>query len=224
MPRTLRLTGLVNCLALTLLTAAAGAGGATPPVHGAANDTPPHDAQGGPEYEPVVKQPHLDLTGRKRVGKASFYAKRFAGKKMADGTPMLPHSDNAASKTLPLGTTAKVTNLETGQSAVVTIRDRGTLHKGPYRRPLCVDCAGNRHRAPQWSRESGGRAHRGPPTRRLSETRRRRQGLEEERCKLFGPRQVKTLAGGRQRTDSTASALRLRARQFSRRPAETGAV
>ncbi len=99
MPRTLRLTGLVNCLALTLLTAAAGAGGATPPVHGAANDTPPHDAQGGPEYEPVVKQPHLDLTGRKRVGKASFYAKRFAGKKMADGTPMLPHSDNAASKT-----------------------------------------------------------------------------------------------------------------------------
>ncbi|MDB5938814.1 MAG: rare lipoprotein [Polaromonas sp.] len=38
---------------------------------------------------------------------------------------MNPHSDNAASKTLPLGSTAKVTNLQTGQSATVTIRDRG---------------------------------------------------------------------------------------------------
>ena len=49
---------------------------------------------------------------------------------MADGTTMEPHSDNAASKTLPLGTTAKVTNLETGQSAVVTIRDRGPYIHG----------------------------------------------------------------------------------------------
>ena len=49
---------------------------------------------------------------------------------MADGTVMQPQSDNAASKTLPLGTTAKVTNLETGQSAVVTIRDRGPYIQG----------------------------------------------------------------------------------------------
>jgi rare lipoprotein A len=74
--------------------------------------------------------PALDRTGRRRVGKASFYAKRFAGKKMADGTLMQPHGDNAASKTLPLGTTAKVTNLETGKSAVVTIQDRGPYVKG----------------------------------------------------------------------------------------------
>ncbi len=38
---------------------------------------------------------------------------------------MKPHGSNAASKTLPLGTTAKVTNIDTGQSAVVTIQDRG---------------------------------------------------------------------------------------------------
>jgi rare lipoprotein A len=67
----------------------------------------------------------LDHSGKKRVGKASFYAKSFAGKKMADGTPMDPQDDNAASRTLPLGTTAEVTNLETGKSAVVTIQDRG---------------------------------------------------------------------------------------------------
>jgi len=78
----------------------------------------------------VEPRSHLDRSGRKRVGTASFYAKQFAGKKMADGTPMHPHGDNAASKTLPLGTTATVTNLETGKSAVVTIRDRGPYVKG----------------------------------------------------------------------------------------------
>ena len=72
----------------------------------------------------------LDHTGKKRVGKASFYAGFFAGRKMADGTPMDPHDDNAASKTLPLGTTARVTNLDTGKSAVVTIQDRGPYVPG----------------------------------------------------------------------------------------------
>ena len=72
----------------------------------------------------------LDLSGRKRIGHASVYASKFAGKKMADGTKMNPYSDNAASKTLPLGTTAKVTNVQTGQSATVTIRDRGPHVKG----------------------------------------------------------------------------------------------
>jgi rare lipoprotein A len=48
----------------------------------------------------------------------------------ADGTLMDPNADNAASKTLPLGTTATVTNVETGQSAQVTIQDRGPYVKG----------------------------------------------------------------------------------------------
>jgi rare lipoprotein A len=72
----------------------------------------------------------LDLSGRARVGIASFYASSFAGKKMADGTPMQMHGNNAASLTLPLGTTAMVTNLETGRTAIVTIRDRGPYVKG----------------------------------------------------------------------------------------------
>jgi rare lipoprotein A len=87
-----------------------------------------------PVHEPVVASPPLDLSGRTRRGKASFYAQKFSGRKMADGTAMQPQSNNAASKTLPLGTTAKVTNLETGRSAVVTIRDRG-----PYIRGRIVD-------------------------------------------------------------------------------------
>jgi rare lipoprotein A len=96
---------------------------------GAAGNSQTHEsASSRPEGSAAKVKP--DLSGRKRVGKASFYARRFAGKKMADGTKMDPHDNNAASKTLPLGTTAKVTNLDTGQSAVVTIQDRGPHVKG----------------------------------------------------------------------------------------------
>ena len=79
------------------------------------------------DTRPAVRhaRPRVDRSGRRRVGKASFYASKFNGRKMADGTRMDLQGDSAASKTLPLGSTAKVTNLQTGQSAVVTIRDRG---------------------------------------------------------------------------------------------------
>jgi rare lipoprotein A len=72
----------------------------------------------------------LDRSGAMRFGKASFYASNLVGRRMADGTPMQPFGDNAASKTLPLGTIARVTNLETGKSAIVTIRDRGPYVAG----------------------------------------------------------------------------------------------
>jgi rare lipoprotein A len=77
-----------------------------------------------------VSKPAPDLSARKRVGKASFYARQFSGKTMADGAPMDPQGDNAASRTLPLGTKAKVTNIETGKTAVVTIEDRGPYVDG----------------------------------------------------------------------------------------------
>lgn len=79
---------------------------------------------------PVAKKPAVDLSGQRRIGKASFYADRFGGRKMADGKAFKLHDSNAASRTLPLGTTAKVTNLETGKSAVVTIQDRGPYVDG----------------------------------------------------------------------------------------------
>ena len=77
-----------------------------------------------------ASKPELDRSGRRRIGKASFYARMFAGRKMADGSPMEPTGNNAASRTLPLGTTARVTNLETGKAAIVTIRDRGPYVAG----------------------------------------------------------------------------------------------
>ncbi|MEO5658871.1 MAG: septal ring lytic transglycosylase RlpA family protein [Polaromonas sp.] len=43
---------------------------------------------------------------------------------------MEPNSNSAASKTLPLGTRERVTNLNNGKSAVVVIKDRGPHVKG----------------------------------------------------------------------------------------------
>ena len=113
-------------LATVVLLAAAGV------VIGVVSRTPPlaknAAADASPQDSP--RSPMPDLSGHERTGKASFYAKKFIGREMADGTPMDPNADNAASKTLPLGTTARVTNVETGQSAKVTIQDRGPYVKG----------------------------------------------------------------------------------------------
>lgn len=84
----------------------------------------------GPKLLDPSVTPVLDRTGKARKGKASYYGDEFAGRKMADGTPMDPESNIAASRTLPIGTKAKVTNLENGKSAVVEIRDRGPYVEG----------------------------------------------------------------------------------------------
>ena len=80
------------------------------------------------------KKMRLDHSGRSRVGLASYYAHRFSGRRMADGTPLKPESNNAASRTLPLGTLAQVVNLNDGKTAMVVIRDRG-----PYVRGRIID-------------------------------------------------------------------------------------
>ncbi len=71
-----------------------------------------------------------DRSGRKEIGKASVYAHHFARRPMADGKRYLPSANVAASRMLPLGSTAKVTDLQTGRSAVVKVEDRGPFVDG----------------------------------------------------------------------------------------------
>ncbi len=61
-------------------------------------------------------KPPIDHSGRKEQGRASYYAKGFAHRKMADGRCDEPECQQAASKTLLLGTTATVTNLKNGKN------------------------------------------------------------------------------------------------------------
>jgi rare lipoprotein A len=73
---------------------------------------------------------HIDHSGRTQRGRVSYYARHFTNRKMADGRRFDPNTAVAASKTLPLGTTAKVINLENGRSATVTVEDRGPWARG----------------------------------------------------------------------------------------------
>ena len=65
-----------------------------------------------------------------QVGKASWYGPKQQGKHTASGERFHQHQLTAAHRTLPLGTMAKVTNLETGQAVQVKINDRGPHAKG----------------------------------------------------------------------------------------------
>jgi rare lipoprotein A len=77
--------------------------------------------------------PQPDTQGKPistEVGMASWYGPPYAGRKGADGTVYDQNAMTAAHLTLPLGTTVRVTNLTTNQSAVVRITDRGPFVHG----------------------------------------------------------------------------------------------
>jgi len=121
----------VKSIVMLALAAAAGTGLSMLSADAASVDTSPQAQLSTTKHQTEPRsRVQLDRSGHKQVGKASFYADRYSGKTMSDGTPMRLYSNNAASLTLPLGTTARVTNLETGKSAIVTIRDRGPYVKG----------------------------------------------------------------------------------------------
>jgi len=70
--------------------------------------------------QPIVEQ----------TGEASWYGKRHQGKKTASGARFDQNQATAAHPSLPLGTKAKVTNLDNGKSVDVIINDRGPYTKG----------------------------------------------------------------------------------------------
>ena len=108
-----------------LLLWAASALAASPPTDSAAAQQEAEKLASQPPVAPTQKG--IDHSGRKQKGHVSYYAHRFNNRKMADGKRFDPNAAVAASKTLPLGTTAKVTNLANGRSATVTVEDRGPL-------------------------------------------------------------------------------------------------
>ena len=63
-------------------------------------------------------------------GTASWYGPGFHGKKTASGEIYDQTKLTAAHKTLPLGTKARVTNLENGNAVEVEINDRGPFVNG----------------------------------------------------------------------------------------------
>ena len=81
-----------------------------------------------PPPPPVVSVPPKE--GPAKVTTASFYGPGLQGHVTSSGEVFDQHTMTAASRTLPIGSHAKVTNLKTGKSVVVRINDHGPFVKG----------------------------------------------------------------------------------------------
>lgn len=68
--------------------------------------------------------------GFTETGQASFYADKHQNRKTANGDIYRHEHKTAAHKTLPFGSTVKVTNIRNGKSVIVVINDRGPFVKG----------------------------------------------------------------------------------------------
>lgn len=65
-----------------------------------------------------------------KVGSASYYHKKFVGKKTSSGEAYDPNRYTAAHKTLPINSYALVTNMRNNKKVIVRINDRGPFTKG----------------------------------------------------------------------------------------------
>lgn len=75
-------------------------------------------------------KPAETLPGLLLKGKASFYAKKFSGRRTAYGERVRPEALEGAHRTLPLNTLVEVTNLSNQRTVIVRINDRGPYAKG----------------------------------------------------------------------------------------------
>jgi rare lipoprotein A len=65
-----------------------------------------------------------------QVGKASWYGRRFQGKRTASGEAFDLNLLTCAHRTLPIGTLLRVTNLMNRKSIMVRVNDRGPVPEG----------------------------------------------------------------------------------------------
>lgn len=78
----------------------------------------------GERYQPIPS-----AHGFTQTGVASWYGKKFHGRKTSNGETYDMYEMTAAHKTLPMNVHLKVTNLDNGRSTVVRVNDRGPFVK-----------------------------------------------------------------------------------------------
>ena len=93
---------------------------------GCASAPPP---PGGYRVMGEVYFPLDSADGYSEVGVASWYGKKFHGRLTANGEVYDMYARTAAHKTLPLGTTVRVTRLDNGRQVTARINDRGPFVK-----------------------------------------------------------------------------------------------
>ena len=96
----------------------------SPPIGSKTSPTRPYKVM-GKWYQPL---PHAkDFV---QVGKASWYGRKFHGKKTSSNEIYDMYAMSAAHKTLPFGTYVRVHNLDNDKEIVVRINDRGPFVQG----------------------------------------------------------------------------------------------
>src|SRR2546422_10298806 len=75
-------------------------------------------------------RPEGPARGSVRVGMASWYGAEFQGSRTAGGERFDQHALTAASRSFPIGTHVRVTNLANGRSVVVRVNDCGPFVHG----------------------------------------------------------------------------------------------
>jgi len=69
-------------------------------------------------------------SGYTQTGGASFYANKYQSRRTASGERFDQRAATAAHRSLPFGSTVRVTNLDNGRQVVVRINDRGPFIRG----------------------------------------------------------------------------------------------
>ncbi len=91
----------------------------------------PKSRYGNPEYYEIAGQRYFVLNssaGFTQKGGASWYGRKFHGRRTSSGESYDMYAMTAAHKTLPLPTYVQVTNLLNGNKVVVKVNDRGPFH------------------------------------------------------------------------------------------------
>ena len=83
-----------------------------------------------PTYEVYGKTYKVMNTARgyHELGRASWYGKKFHGRKTSSGEPYNMFALTGAHRSLPIPTYVRVTNLDNGRSCIVRVNDRGPFH------------------------------------------------------------------------------------------------
>ena len=121
----------------------------TPPVPPAASLAPPPPAYGRPAVSPAPEQPIAPAASDTSVlpadqtqapleasvpwrlrGLASWYGKKFNGRRTASGERFSASGFTAAHRTLPLPSYLRVRRVDSAEEVFVRINDRGPFHPG----------------------------------------------------------------------------------------------
>jgi rare lipoprotein A len=87
----------------------------------------PRSASGNKPYSVygVTYTPLADTSGYRERGVASWYGKKFHGRRTSSGEPYDMYAMTAAHKTLPLPSYVRVRNLQNDRAVIVRVNDRG---------------------------------------------------------------------------------------------------